>query len=64
MRKIIALIEIDENLADQDGMGALDYLEQEFCWMYESGIFLDSATIVDDDDEFDKEKVDFVRKFL
>ena len=64
MRKVLALIEVDDELADREKKGTIDYLTQEFGWLLQSNIFLKTATIVDADDEFDKEKVEFIRKFL
>ena len=53
MRKIIAMIEVDDDRAIAEDMGTIEYLEQEFGWLADSGIYLQSARILDDDDKYD-----------
>ena len=64
MRKLILLIEVDENSPINEDMGTIDYLEQEFGWLNDSGIYLDQARIVDEDDIEDKELVKLVDKIF
>ncbi len=55
MRKVIAMIEVDDDRAIAENMGTLDYLEREFKKLDKSGISLSSARILDEDDLCDKE---------
>lgn len=57
MRKILAMIEIDDDKAIAEDLGTLDYLEREFGWLEESGIFLKEGRILDDDDLLDKKAI-------
>lgn len=56
-RKVIAIIEVDDDRAIAEDKGTLDYLETEFGWLEQSGIFLLNARILDDDDLYDKEAI-------
>ena len=58
MRKIITMIEVDDNRPIAEDMGTLDYLEREFGWLEQSGVFLQNARILDDDDLYDKEAIE------
>lgn len=58
MRAVIAVIEVDDSLAIEAGMGTLDYLDNELGWLRGSGIFLNTARILDDDDAEDKKAID------
>ena len=62
MRKLILLVEVDENFPINEDMGTIDYLEQEFDWLNDSGIYLDQARIVDEDDTEDKELMELIDK--
>ena len=64
MRKLILLVDVDENFAIEENMGTIDYLEREFGWLNDSGIYLDQARIVDEDDIEDKELVELVDKIF
>lgn len=64
MRKLILLVDVDENFAIEEDMGTIDYLEREFGWLSDSGIYLDQARIVDEDDIEDKELVELVDKIF
>ena len=55
MRNVIAMIEIDDGRAIPENMGTLDYLEREFGWLEQSGVVLQNARILDEDDLYDKE---------
>lgn len=55
MRNVIAMIEIDDGRAIAENMGTLDYLEREFGWLEQSGVVLQNARILDEDDLYDKE---------
>ena len=64
MRKLILLVEVDESFPINEDMGTIDYLEQEFGLLNDSGIYLDQARIVDEDDTEDKELVKLVDKIF
>lgn len=64
MRKVLVLIEVDDERAIQEDMGTIDYVEREFGWMHESGIYLDSAKILDDDDEYDAEAIELTNQIF
>jgi hypothetical protein len=64
MRKLILLVDVDENFAIEEDIGTIDYLEREFGWLNDSGIYLDQARIVDEDDIEDKELVELVDKIF
>lgn len=64
MRKIIAIIEIDDNKAIEEDLGTIDYLLREFGLISESGIFLDQARILDEDDKFDAEAIKLASKIF
>jgi hypothetical protein len=53
MRKVIVMLEVDDDKAIQEDLGTIEYVEREFGWLGESGIFLKDARILDDDDEYD-----------
>ena len=64
MRKLILLVNVDENFAIEEDIGTIDYLEREFGWLNDSGIYLNQARIVDEDDVEDKELVKLVDKIF
>ena len=64
MRKLILLVGVDESFAIEKDIGTIDYLEREFGWLNDSGIYLDQARIVDEDDIEDKELVKLVDKIF
>ena len=64
MRKLILLVDVDESFAIEEDIGTIDYLEREFGWLNDSGIYLDQARIVDEDDAEDKELVKLVDKIF
>lgn len=53
MRIAVAIIEIDDEQAIAEDCGTIEYLEREFGWLDQSGIYLQNARILDDDDECD-----------
>lgn len=64
MRKLILLVDIDESYPINEDMGTIDYLEQEFGWLNDSGIYLDQARIIDEDDIEDKKLVELVEEIF
>lgn len=57
MRKVIVMLEVDDNKAIEEDLGTIDYLEREFGWVADSGIYMEHAKILDDDDEEDAEAI-------
>ena len=43
MRRVVAILEVDDDAANNEDLGTIDYLEREFCWINQSGIFLINA---------------------
>jgi hypothetical protein len=64
MRTVIVTLEVDDDRAIEEGLGTLDYVEREFGWLKESGIFLDNAKILDDDDDYDAEAIELANKIF
>lgn len=64
MRKLILLVDVDENFAIEEDIGTIDYLERELGWLNDSGIYLDTAKIVDEDDDYDKEIISAIDNCL
>ena len=58
MRTIVAIIEVDNERAFKEGDGPISYLEREFGWLEQSGIFLENARILDDDDPYDAKAIE------
>lgn len=57
MRKIIAIINVDDDMAIAQDMGTIEYIEHEFGWLRDSGISLENARILDDDDIEDRDAI-------
>ena len=62
MRKVIVIIEVDDDKAIAEGLGTIEYVEREFGWVAESGIFLENAKILDEDDKYDAKAIEFANK--
>ena len=58
MRKVIAMIEVDDDKAIEEDVGTIEYFEREFGWLADSGIYLQSARILDDDDKDDAKAIE------
>jgi hypothetical protein len=58
MRKVIAMLAVDDDKAIAEDLGTLEYLEREFGWIVDSGIFLNDARILDDDDKCDVKAIE------
>lgn len=56
-RTIVAILEVDDNEAIAADMGTIDYLETEFGWLRNSGIYLQNARILDNDDKYDAKAI-------
>lgn len=57
MRKLIAIIEVNDEVAIREGFGTIDYLERGFGWLSDSEIYLINAKILDEDDDFDAKAI-------
>ena len=64
MRKVIAMIELDDGKAIKEDLGTIDYLDREFGWLLESGIILKEVRILDDDDEYDAKAIELANKIF
>ena len=49
MRTVIAMLGVDDDKAIAEDLGTIEYLEREFGWLEQSGIFLNDAKILDDE---------------
>ena len=58
MRTVIAMLEVDDDKAIAEDLGTIEYLEREFGWLEQSGVFLQSARILDDDDKYDAKVIE------
>jgi hypothetical protein len=58
MRKVIVMLEVDDSRTLDENLGTLDYVEREFGWLEESGIFLKTARILDEDDKKDAKAIE------
>lgn len=63
-RKVVAILEIDDDIAIHSRMGTLDYLENRFELMRRSGVELVEARILDEDDEYDAEAIALTNKIF
>ena len=61
MRKVVAILDVDDNRAIEENLGTIDYVAREFDKVRDSGIVLNYAKIFDYDDEYDN---DFVQLIL
>ena len=59
MRKVIVMLEVDDNRAIEEYMGTIEYVERECGWLIESGMFLRDARVLDDDDIRDAKAIVF-----
>ena len=63
-RKVIVTLDIDDNIAIESGMGTIDYLESVLSTLSNSGISLDNARILDEDDECDIQAIELANKIF
>ena len=64
MRKVIAMLEVDDDRAITEDLGTIEYLERELGWLEQSGVFLQSARILDDDDKYDAKAIELADKIF
>jgi hypothetical protein len=64
MRTVIAMLEVDDDRAIDEGLGTIEYLEREFGWLEQSGISLQNARILDDDDKYDAKAIELANKIF
>lgn len=64
MRSVIVMLEVDDDKAINEGLGTIEYLEREFGWLEQSGISLQNARILDDDDEYDAKAIELTDKIF
>lgn len=64
MRTVIAILEIDDDKAIAEDLGTIEYLEREFSLIEQSGVFLQNAKILDDDDGHDAKAIELANKIF
>jgi hypothetical protein len=64
MRTIIAILEVDDDRAIAEDLGTIEYLEKEFGCLEQSGVLLQHARILDEDDEYDANAVELTNKIF
>jgi hypothetical protein len=64
MRKVIAIIEVDDDMAIEEDMGTLDYLDMKCGWLISDGIILREAKILDYDDEYDAKAIELANQIF
>lgn len=65
-RRIVAIIVVDDDKAIEEDIGTLDYLEEEFSYLQEmgSGIYIEDARVIDDEDPYDADTIEMVNKIF
>lgn len=64
LRRVVAIIEVDDDRAIEEDSGTLDYLFREMGWVQESGVELIEAKILDEDDPEDAEAISLTNKIF
>ena len=64
MRTVIAILEIDDDKAIAEDLGTIDYLAREFDLLEQSGVFLQNARILDNDDKYDTNAIELANKIF
>lgn len=64
MRTVVAILKIDDDRAIAENLGTIEYLERGFGWLADSGVFLQNARILDDDDEYDAKAIELTNKIF
>jgi hypothetical protein len=64
MRTVMAILEVDDDRAIAEDLGTIDYLEREFGWLEQSGISLQNARILDDDDKYDAKAIELAEEMF
>jgi hypothetical protein len=64
MRTVIVMLEVDDDRAIAEDMGTIEYLEREMGWVADSGIYLQNARILDDDDKYDAKAIELADKIF
>lgn len=62
LRRVVAIIEVDDNIAIAENSGTLDYLLRKMEGMRRSGIEVIEAKILDEDDPEDAEAISLISK--
>lgn len=64
MRKVLVLIEVNDDKAIDEDMGTIDYLEREFGRLEQSEIFARDMRILDGDDLCDADAINMTNKIF
>ena len=63
-RTVVAILKIDDSRAIDADMGTIDYLETVLSPLAHSGIVLDEARVLDDDDPGDTDAIKLAKLIL
>lgn len=58
------MLKVNDDKAIAEDMGTIEYLEREFGWLADSGVYLQNARMLDDDDEYDAEAIEMADKIF
>jgi hypothetical protein len=64
MRKVIAIIDVDDDKAINRGVGTIEFLEQELGLLMHRGVYLQDARILDEDDGYDTKAIELANKIF
>ena len=64
LRRVVAIIEVDDDIAIAENSGTLDYLLKKMVSVQRSGIELVEAKILDEDDPEDAEAISLTDKIF
>lgn len=64
LRRVVAIIEVDDDIAIAENSGTLDYLLRKMVSVQRSGIELVEAKILDEDDPEDAEAISLTDKIF
>ena len=64
MRKVLVLVEVNDDKAIAEDVGTIDYLEKEFGLLKKSEIFARDMRILDDDDPYDANAIQMTDKIF
>ena len=64
MRKVLVLVEVNDDKAIAEDMGTIDYLEREFGLLKKSEILDRDMRILDDDDPYDANAIQMTDKIF
>lgn len=57
-RLLVSILAVDDDMAIDEDLGTIEYLEREFSRLSDSGVSLLEARILDEDDEHDTKAIE------